>query len=351
MKTFRLGFIEMTKGKNASVGFMDAFCASMDRNYRGVFDDVRAVAVGVSGGADSLALCYALSSYFRGRDDFTIHAITVDHGLRPEAEDEARHVARVLSDLVNVEHHIMRWDHGGKPKSRVQELARKARYDLMRAVMARHSIAHLFLGHHLDDQAETFLFRLAKGSGLDGLACMPFLQETEAGDYLCRPMIEFLKADMVSYCEEGGVQYVNDPSNEDAAYARVRLRGSMDILAGEGLTPKRLGVSARRMARARHALEAMAWEAYDVAIIENKSDRIVFDFNALIKLQEEIFLRVILRAISMLSAARDYAVRMEKAERLCFDLMYEERFRKQTLGGVVFEVDQKAGRLILTAEF
>ncbi|MGH1457139.1 MAG: tRNA lysidine(34) synthetase TilS [Alphaproteobacteria bacterium] len=336
-------------GKGASVDFMDAFCVSMERNFSTALDGVRAVAVGVSGGADSMALCFAMAEYFAGRG-VVIHAITVDHGLRAEAADEAQHVARSLSALPNVVHHILQWDHGGKPIARVQELARKARYDLMREFMAEHLIVHLFLGHHLDDQAETFLFRLAKGSGLDGLACMPFVQDMGAGFFLCRPMIEIPKSNMVGYCAEHGIEYVNDPSNNDEAYARVRLRGSMDVLAREGLTAKRLGVSARRIGRARLALDEIAAQEFDGAVIYKKSKRVVFNFKLLILLHEEVFLRVILRAINGFCVGRDYAVRMEKAERLCYDLIHEKPFRKQTLGGVIFEVDPKAGQLILTAE-
>jgi tRNA(Ile)-lysidine synthase len=338
----------MKEQKNASVEFMDAFCTSMDVNFSPMLDGQNAVCVGVSGGADSFALCFALSRYFSARG-VTVHAITVDHGLRPEAADEARHVGLVLSALPNVHHVTLRWNFAEKPSSRVQEQARNARYDLMMGYMEKHSISHLFLGHHMDDQAETFLFRLAKGSGLDGLACMPFIQKRDAV-FLCRPMLGISKDTIVSFCGEEGINFVEDPSNNDDKYARVRLRASMDILAHEGLTSARLAQAALRMGRARAALDRMADKAYENTTILVDTHRIVFDFNLLKLNDKEVVLRVAVKAITHLSEKKDYGVRMNKVERLCEDLLVDDTFRKQTLGGVIFDRDDVRGELSISKE-
>ncbi len=269
--------------------------------------------------------------------------------MRAEAADEADHVAKVLEGLPNVEHVILRWEHDATPTARVQEEARNARYDLMKGYMAEKSVSHLFLGHHMNDQAETFLFRLAKGSGLDGLACMPFMQE-RGGVFLCRPMIRISKQAAIDFCVARGIDYVDDPSNDDDKYARVRLRDSADVLAREGLTPERLSQVAMRMGRARAALTRIANKSYEEAVSLIECKRIVFNFNALKTNDEEIIFRVVLRAVSELSNENGYGVRMNRLERLCHDLVVQKPFRKQTLGGVIFEVDEKRGELIMTAE-
>ena len=338
----------MKEQSDASVDFMDAFCASMDTNFAPSLKGVRAIAVGISGGADSFALCFALSEYFSGKD-VVIYAITVDHNLRAESAQEAKHVSKVLDRLANVEHVTLNWEHEERPSARIQEEARHARYDLMRGFMADRSVTQLFLGHHMDDQAETFLFRLAKGSGLDGLACMPFMQDM-AGVYFCRPMLPLSKQDAIDFCRARGVEYIDDPSNDDDKYARVRLRQSMDVLAQEGLTPERLSQVAMRMSRARLALDRIAEESYKKALFLINSKRIVFNFNLLILNDEELFYRVVEKAVSELREKKQYGVRMKKLERLCRDLKGDELFRKQTLGGVVFEVDQGRNELILTKE-
>ena len=309
------------------------------------------IAVAVSGGPDSMALCFALSVYCAEYyPAVMVHALTVDHGLREESMREAHHVAEMLEPLSNVSHHILEWTHGEKPTARIQEKARAARYDLMGAYMQEHGIAHLFTGHHMDDQAETFLFRLAKGSGLDGLSCMSYMQEMNSGVVLCRPMLDMDKVEILSFCHEQGISFVDDPSNESHDFARVRLRQSMDILREEGLSSKRLSVTAMRLARSRVALEEMADQVFSECLDNNKSDRIVFEFSPLVDNPEEIVLRVILKAMSILRPGRAYAARLERVESLCADLMSSSDFRKRTLGGVIFEHDKKNDYFILSLE-
>ncbi len=339
-----------SKGDSAS--FMAAFGVSMAAHFS---DDVIGggdVAVAVSGGADSLALCFALSEYFMDRPDVTLHALSVDHGLREGSAAEPAHVAGQLVALSNVRHAVLTWDHGagGKPSARLQEQARHARYDLMREYMQAQGLTNLFLGHHMDDQAETFLFRLAKGSGLDGLSCMTPVQEMAEGFVLCRPFLEFEKADLVSFCAMRGVDFVDDPSNESDDFARVRLRKSRDILAAEGLSSKRLRVTAARLSRAREALEIMAHRAFCDCLYENSSSRIVFKFDLLVSYPAEIVLRVILDAMSELCPGAGYGARMERVERLCVDLIDAEAFRKRTLGGIVFDRRDAEGVLVLSLE-
>ena len=230
--------------------FESALAHAMTAHFESDIGGAHAIAAGVSGGPDSMALCFALSAWCAAhRPDITLHALTVDHGLRPDSTQEAQHVQEKLACLSNVSHHILTWDHAEKPASRIQERARTARYDLMRAYMQAHDIRHLFLGHHMDDQAETFLLRLSSGSGLDGLSCMAHRQGRAPDFIVCRPLLGMCKTDILSFCDAHNIAFIHDPSNESAAFARVRLRRSMDILAAEGLSSKRLGVTAMRLAR------------------------------------------------------------------------------------------------------
>ncbi len=310
-----------------------------------------AVAVGVSGGPDSMALVHALSVYFSKHDkDVCIHALTVDHGLRAEAAEEAQMVKDAVSSLDNVKHEILVWDHSAAPDARVQERARHARYDLFAQYMDQNNITHLFLAHHMDDQAETFLFRLAKGSGLDGLACMSDIQERFGWMFLCRPFLGVCKDDIVAYCDKERVPHVHDPSNDAEVYARVRLRKSMDVLQDEGLTAKRLYTTAKRLARARDALDDMAGTAYVSCLSSNDTNRLVFNFNPLKINHKEVVLRVLIRGFIALCGQQDYGVRLERLENLCDDLLKPSDFRKRTLGGVIFEVCEKSGTFIMTLE-
>ncbi len=286
------------------------------------------IAVGVSGGADSMALIHSLRQW----SDADVHALIVDHGLREESACEAASVY----EQVGLPAAVLTWTE--KPGSRIQEEARVARYGLMAGYMAEHSLEHLFLAHHMDDQAETFLFRLAKGSGVDGLACMAAQQE-QHGVILCRPFLDLCKSDLVSYCDDNGLTTVDDPSNDSDLFARVRLRKSMDVLTQEGLSAERLAVSARRFARARCALEDVTDRAYIHCASEVDLKRIVFNFETLLNQPEEIVLRCVMKGVKALS---DQPIRLQRMEALCDDLIHAADFRKRTLAGCVFEVDSNS---------
>ncbi len=306
------------------------------------------IAVGVSGGADSMALCFALAEEL---PEINIHALTVDHGLRDDSAGEALHVAEQLSRLSNVTHHILKWDHrGDAPDARIQELARHARYDLMAGYMAEHKISHLFLGHHMDDQAETFLFRLAKGSGVDGLSCMLPVKKHMSGIILCRPMLGIEKSEILGFCKENEIGFINDPSNDCDEYARVRLRKSMGVLAAEGLSAKRLAVCATRHARAREALEFFAYRAFDGCLVNKGAKRTVFNYSELISNPEEIILRVISHAMSQINQGDGYGARTDRVENLCSDLINDKLFRKRTLGGIIFEHNVKNNEFVMSLE-
>lgn len=306
-----------------------------------------AVAVGVSGGPDSMALAHLLCHWSAGMEGGgpEIHILSVDHGLRAEAAREAEDVGRVTSTWPKARHEILRWE-GDKPQSRVQEVARDVRFDLLSSYCQRHHIRALFLAHHRDDQAETFLFRLAKGSGLDGLSCMRAVQE-RGGVMLCRPLLDVPKAALLAYCAAYDISFINDPSNEKTQFARVRLRQSMPDLEREGMSAKRLSMTASRLMRAREALSFFTDETMKNATLKKDTSCIEFKFKSLVAQPEEIVLRVVLRAMEELAGAgRSYAPRMEKCEALARDLIHEKPFRTRTLGGVIFSVNGDVLRLV-----
>src|SRR5690606_21458404 len=128
-----------------------------------------------------------------------IHALTVDHGLRAESAQEAKAVAAWVKDWPRIRHSVLNIS-ALRGQSRRMEQAREKRYEVMARYCADKKIGHLFLAHHLDDQAETFLFRLAKGSGLDGLAAMKPRQRYDDNLVLLRPLLDTPKAALIKIC-------------------------------------------------------------------------------------------------------------------------------------------------------
>jgi tRNA(Ile)-lysidine synthase len=215
----------------------------------------RAIGLAVSGGADSLALLVLAQRWAAGRGDAPrLIVYSVDHGLRPEAAAEVAEVLRIAAGLGLTARGLAWRD---RPVSGVQAAARSARYRLMGAAMAEDGAKILLTAHHLHDQAETVLMRLAHGSGIEGLAGMAAMAEIE-GVAVHRPLLGLDPALLRAVVDEAGLVPAEDPSNADPHYERVRWRQALPGLAALGLDAPVLGQFARRMAEADAAIAQMA---------------------------------------------------------------------------------------------
>ncbi len=326
------------------------FSAHLERQCGDMLRGISRVAVAVSGGPDSMALCHMLKRWGEPQ----VLALHVNHGLRAEAAREARELETRLAGL-GIDCKILTWE-GEKPDRKIQEAARGARYELMEEYCRKEGITYLFLAHHEDDQAETFLFRLAKGSGLDGLGGMTKVHQYSNDLKLIRPLLDVSKEALVEYCRTHDLPFFEDPSNQNNKFARVRLRRARDILEEEGLSAKRLAVTAKRLTRARLALDMLAANLYQKATLKKDTHSIVLDFEIWCEQPEEISLRALQKAMADLAAVakseNEYGPRMERVEDLFEDLLLPAPFRKRTLGGIVFERAEQDGgeKIILSAE-
>ena len=218
--------------------------------------DASAIVLAVSGGPDSMALMHLATRWaerIAGAAPPKLHVATVDHGFRPGSAGEAAFVAAAASDL-GLPHVTLRWD-GPKPTSRIQERARSARYALLADHARNVGAAYVLTGHHADDQAETVLMRLGRGSGVAGLAGMRRDSALVDGITLVRPLLDLPKETLVGFCRKEGVRSIEDPSNSDPAFARVRLRQQSAVAAALGLDRTTLVRLAERMRRADAALD------------------------------------------------------------------------------------------------
>jgi tRNA(Ile)-lysidine synthase len=191
-----------------------------------------AIALAVSGGPDSIALMWLAARWRRAltRGPRLI-ALTVDHGLRPEAAAEARDVKKLAAQL-DLPHRTLRWN-GAKPKTGVPAAARAARYRLLAQAAKASGATHILTAHTRDDQAETLLMRMLRGSGIAGLAAMARQTERE-GVWLARPLLDVPKSQLVATLHKAKIAFADDPTNRDTNYTRPRLRALMPALAQEG---------------------------------------------------------------------------------------------------------------------
>ncbi len=261
------------------------------------FGTFRRVILAVSGGPDSMALMLLAKRWRAARPRGSeLVAATIDHRLRPESKAEAAAVAK-LARTLGIRHHTLVWA-GNKPATGLQSAARDARYRLLRDLAKQIGADAIATAHTQDDQAETVLMRLARGSGLAGLAGIRRASERD-GVALLRPLIDLPKARLVATLKKARVAFAEDPSNLDPRFARVRMRALGPALAKEGLDASRLAQIARRLARADAALTATVDAAESHVLLSASPDGRTTDFNAaaLFTFPSEITIRLLGRAI------------------------------------------------------
>jgi tRNA(Ile)-lysidine synthase len=313
----------------------------------------------VSGGPDSTALMLLAARWAKARKNAPkLVAVTVDHGLRPEAAREAQAVAR-LAQKLGIAHRTLRW-RGKKPKTGLQQAARLARYRLLAEAARQTGAQHILTAHTRDDQAETVVIRLTRGSGLTGLAAMQRIaplpaaqrapsplegegwggggggggggpctqslrpeklppsrpsspsaptvdlphkgggeERKDASLCLVRPLLDIPKSRLIATLKAAKIPYAEDPSNRDPRFTRARLRGLMPELAREGLDARRLSLLARRLKRADAAIEAVVDEAMAALAPAADTGRIVLPAKGFTALPDEIALRLIGRAVAL----------------------------------------------------
>jgi tRNA(Ile)-lysidine synthase len=337
-----------------------------------------AIVLAVSGGPDSTALLFLAARWHAKRKHGPkLLAVTVDHGLRAESAREAKHVARLASKL-GVAHRTLRWM-GKKPATGIQEKARQARYGLLADAASKAGASHVLTAHTLDDQAETVLMRLIRGSGMTGLGGMARVsplparrerspdfakrrQAAEGGSrrtgavetpphpdllpvngerelLLMRPLLNLPKARLIATLKVAKIPFIEDASNANPRFTRIRMRALMPALTAEGLSAERLSLLARRIRRADAALELAAEVAAEMLSSAPWSDSgpISLDATGLGFLPAEIALRLLGRAIA--ARGDEGPVELAKLELLHATLASHKpgagRLRRTLAGAVV----------------
>ena len=204
--------------KNLTINF-EFFINKYKEKFKG-----KNIGIAVSGGSDSLALAYLANKYHK-KYNYNIIAFTLDHKLRIESSEETKYVKNIMKKL-KIEHHSLIWS-DKKPKTKIQETARIARYNIISEACSKYNCKYIFLGHHANDQVETFIIRLGAKSGLEGLSCMRQFSRilTNSGALeLVRPLLYYTKDNLIEICKTNKLKWLEDPSNSDLKYLRSKTR-------------------------------------------------------------------------------------------------------------------------------
>jgi tRNA(Ile)-lysidine synthase len=305
----------------------------------------RGLLVAVSGGPDSIALLALAAQWSKGANRPPVFAATFDHGFRKASRAEAELCAALCARL-DVPHTILEW-HGEKPETRIQESAREARY----AALVDHAKAIgadlLLTAHHADDQMETILFRLMRGSSIGGLAGMR-AQTQRGGIVHARPLLAQRKAALVAYAKAHDLPFVVDPSNVDPRFARTGLRRLAPQLEEAGLGPEIFARLAMRAERADAALDWAAQELAQRAILSRQDCQTQLAGRQMAEAPEELALRLLLEEMSRL----DGRPRLEQAEPLMRSLreaVREDRSFRANLAGLLIDL-RRDGTIVISPE-
>jgi len=267
------------------------------------------IGVAVSGGGDSIALLSVMAKY-AVEQGVELCVITVDHGLRPEFKHEAAVVTDLCQKLV-LPHHMeywSNWDGAGN----MQAEARDGRYALMADWAYAQGIKHIALGHTADDQAETVLMRLARASGLDGLSAMP-LRHVRYGIEWVRPFLGIRRETLRLYLQASSLKWIDDPSNLDRGFERVRVRDALTVLETLGVGVDALSEVADHLRQAR---EALNWQTFLLArdIVDIQAGAVVMPLNRFRAQPTELKRRLLVHVIQWLNG-QDYPPRRDATAR------------------------------------
>ena len=312
--------------------------------FNAILSDVAAgpIGVAVSGGGDSVALLSLMAAWAKNHAR-ELYVATVNHNLRADAAAEAESVGR-LCKIIGLHHDVLSWDDWDK-HGNLQDAARIARKTLLADWARMRGIETITLGHTHDDQAETVLMRLARGSGVDGLAGM-YPHKRDIGLVWVRPMLNLRRAELREHLRGRGISWVEDPSNDDNSFDRVKARKALDHLRELGLTPDRLVLTADNMKRARAQLEQDCLDFARKCALPTPIGSVHLRPDRFAKAHPELRLRLLSHCLRWVSAA-SYAPRLDATKRAESELAAG---KSTSLHGCLIS-QHKDGRVEITREF
>lgn len=308
----------------------------------GGFETSPVLALAISGGPDSMALCL-LAKRWAEKNGASLIALTVDHGLREESGQEAMQVSQWCRKL-GIVHYTLEWT-PGNIASGLQEKARAARYRLMTAWCNERHILHLLTAHHLDDQAETLMMRVARGSGIDGLACMPYVQPLQ-GIRLVRPLLGMTKAQLKTVLRNVGQSWLMDPTNQNMRYTRNRIRMAM---ASSTDLAERSAYIIQGMASARNLLENKLAERLTDVVSIYPEGYAILHLPSFLKLEQDYGLRALSHLAQTLGGVQEQP-RSEKLNRLYDEICLKKTTLRRSFSGLLFSYSDRLGDMLICRE-
>ena len=334
--------------KNSSVNLKNGFqdfsdLSSVYLNFKKKLKKInkKKYLVAVSGGPDSLALA-ALTKAYKYQNKTNFHYVLVNHNIRKNSNQEAKKVKKILKNQkINLKILLNK----KKITKNIQAEARKARYELLLNYCKKNKIKILLTAHNLEDQVETFLIRLSRGSGLKGLAAMKTYSNINKQVILFRPLLDTKKNFLIKISKNIFGDYIKDPSNKNSKFLRTKVRSLKKPLENSGIKYERIFKSIQNLSLSKSTLDEYLRNIFEKLIIKKKKE-ILINYKEYKDLRSETKIALINEAIKKIKK-NYYDLRSKKVENLIKNLDRGD-FKKATLGGCIFL--KKGENLCLNAE-
>ena len=296
------------------------------------------IAIAVSGGIDSMVLM-KISSLSKKIKSENVHILTINHDLRKGSKEETLFV-RKEADKLGLKVCILTWK-GKKPKSGIQEKARKKRHNLLFNYCKKNYISDLFFAHHLDDQIENFIFRMFRGSGIVGLTSFSSFSKIDKIN-LIRPLIETPKSDLLLFAKKQKIKWIEDPSNSNLDFDRVKVRNVLKNFYDSGFDKKLFLKSIRKLKSINEDIELLTGDYITkyIEVYENIYVSIKKEFFS--NSPKEIQMRVIKNCISFFAPEKLYSPKDIKIINLLNWIKCNPKVASKTLGGTLFKKNNNA---------
>ena len=322
--------------KNSSANLKDIFIfdrylSSIFLNFKNKLDRLnkKKYVVAVSGGPDSLALA-ALTKAYSYQKKLKFCYILIDHKLRKNSHLEALRTKKLLKkQKINLKILINK----KKINKNVQAEARVTRYEILTKYCKKNNIGIVITAHNLEDQVETFLIRLSRGSGLKGLSSMKLLSKIENKVVLFRPLLDVKKEHLINISKNIFGKYIKDPSNKDLKFLRTRVRNLKKPLENSGIKYEQIFKSIQNLSYSKDILERQFNNIYK-NLVKKKNQEILINFKKYKKLELEIKIALINQSVKKLRK-NYYDIRSKKVINLIKNIN-KSNFKKSTLGGCIF---------------
>ena len=298
--------------------------------------------VAVSGGPDSLALS-VLSQKYTSENKIKAFFVLVDHKIRKNSSKEALWVQKLLKSR-SIKLKIIK--NRQKINNNVQAEARKVRYELLSNFCLKNKIKFILTAHHRDDQVETFLIRLSRGSGIQGLSSMDRVVKLNSKVSIFRPLLDLKKEDLISISKSYFDRVVKDPSNDDNKYLRTKIRGLVKHFEKSGIDLDRVHHSIKNLAASRDILNSYI-KSVEKKCVLKKRNQILINLDSFSKEKQEIQLKILGNCIKQTSKAY-YPPRAKKVIKLLENIR-SKSILKATLGNCLIEKKEK--NLIIRKEY